>query len=196
MLERGVFTADDVEQLQFALAELTGGQGLSGPWIASDPGTGFIAERDLHRRSAAWAKAVTLLTKKACAFYDADAQVAEVLAICKPPEKGQAFPPHQDGAYYGPEHGRYVIATVYLDPVTADNGSIRFAPKTHDALIPHKPQDGGKKSLRELYRVDDMVEPQGQPGDVVWSHLWTVHGSKLNTSAQARRSVRIGFTFA
>lgn len=188
-----VFSADEVEQLRDHLAELSQGNPLAGPWIAQETGAGFVGTSDLHRHSAAWANAVTRLQSFAGDLLGCPVQVAEAFGIAKPPQVGMTFPPHQDGAYYGGDSGRYVMATVYLDPVTPNNGSIRFAPGTHRALIPHEPQERGKKSLAGKFSLADMVEPQAHPGDVVWSHLWTVHGSYPNTSDSIRRTARIGF---
>jgi ectoine hydroxylase-related dioxygenase (phytanoyl-CoA dioxygenase family) len=111
--------------------------------------------------------------------------------ILKPPSCGQTFPYHQDGAYYGPADGRYLIANVYLQDVTPDNGSLKVVSRTHDRLWPHE-ETHGKKSVT-LPTGAVVVHPQATAGDVLWFHLWTVHGSDQNRSTHARCAVRCGY---
>src|ERR1044071_7791031 len=91
-------------------------------------------------------------------------QVASMLLI-KPPETGQAFPPHQDAAYYAADQSDYIIAVLHLHPTTTENGALRFLPGSHTrGLLEHNRK--GKAHLPE-YDITDLVEVCAQPGDLV-----------------------------
>lgn len=117
--------------------------------------------------------------------------------LVKQPLEGESFPPHQDGAYFGSEFPVYVIAYVYLDDVTPDNGSIGFVPGSHlTGLLPHERDRHGGDLFVPLqeYGMDRLVVPEALQGDVVIYGLWTVHGSAPNRSDRLRRAVRLGYT--
>lgn len=196
--QRAVFAPEDVRVLTKDLNRLTvegGGVVWTGPWKQGEEGHGFAIVKDLATRSALWHDAcydvlrplATPLLKK-----QEDVTVFEAVGIIKPPQIGQTFPLHQDGIYYGPIDGDYVIANVYLDDWTPTNGSLQLVPRTHYSLLTHD-QRGKKQIPDETF--PERVEPQALAGDVVWFHLWTVHGSQPNHSDLPRRTVRAGFTW-
>ena len=115
----------------------------------------------------------------------------DAMLLIKPPETGQAFPPHQDAAYYAADQPDYLIAMVHLHPTTTENGALRFLPESHTrGLLEHNRK--GKAHLPE-YDVADLVEVCAQPGDVVLCSIYTVHGSLPNRSTVPRAIVRIGY---
>ena len=50
----------------------------------------------------------------------------------------------------------------------------------------------GKKAL-DPEAFPEIVTPQAQAGDVVWFHMWAVHGSAPNVAHRCRRAVRVGY---
>jgi phytanoyl-CoA hydroxylase len=162
-------------------------------WLTAERGKFFTPVLDVHQQSAAWQTAVTgILQTHASQLLDAPAVLEHATGIVKPPIRGMTFPLHQDGVYYSPDDGRCVLANVYLDDVTPDNGSILFAVGSHTQLWPHD-TTRGKKSVTHPAHFQNLVTPQAQAGDVVWFHLWTVHGSPPNQSPSCRRTVRVGY---
>ena len=122
--------------------------------------------------------------------------VVQATIVSKPPRIGQPFPLHQDDAFYPQRDGRYVIGVIYLDDTTPENGGIRFLPGSHrkGPIVHVQDPNANKKHLPlDQYHIADTVEPEGKAGDVVWFHVWTVHGSYPNTSDHVRRTVRVGF---
>jgi ectoine hydroxylase-related dioxygenase (phytanoyl-CoA dioxygenase family) len=118
-------------------------------------------------------------------------QHVDAMLILKPPETGQAFPPHQDAAYYAADEPGYIIATLHLDAATTENGALRFLPGSHaQGLIEHRRQ--GKAYLPDV-DIADLIEVPAQPGDLVCSSIYTVHGSLPNRSDRPRAIVRIGY---
>ena len=165
---------------------------VTGPWVDAEIGHVYTPVRDLADRSATWhALCTDTLGPIATQLLADDVIFVNATAILKPPSIGQTFPWHQDGAYYGPENGRYIIANVYLDDVTPDNGSLQIVPRTHDHLWPHDDARGKKAVM--LPPDAEIIEPPAKAGDVCWFHLWTVHGSGPNHSSGPRRAVRVGY---
>ena len=115
----------------------------------------------------------------------------DAMLLMKPPETGQAFPPHQDAAYYAANEAEYIIATLHLDATTTENGALRFLPGSHA----HGLLDHNRKGKAHLPAVDiaDLVEVPAQPGDLVCCSIYTVHGSLPNRSPAPRANVRIGY---
>jgi ectoine hydroxylase-related dioxygenase (phytanoyl-CoA dioxygenase family) len=195
--QRAVLAPDAVRGLRDELDRLlvVGGRlPWTGPWLTAEAGLGYLPIRDLVNRSPAWHDVCHgVLRSTAGELLGTPAFLDEAVGIIKPAKIGQTFPLHQDGIYYAPENGRLVIANVYLDDVTPDNGSLRLAPGSHTrGLLPHTCAFG-KKALAEADVPPTLVEPQAAAGDVVWFDLWTVHGSAPNRSRSLRRAVRAGY---
>src|SRR5262245_26291312 len=122
-------------------------------------------------------------------------QQVDAMLLIKPPETGQAFPPHQDAAYYAPDQTDYIIAVLHLHPTTTENGALRFLPGSHKAgLLEHNRK--GKAHLPQYDMAADLVEVCAQPGDLVCCSIYTVHGSMPNRSNAPRAIVRIGYNAA
>ena len=200
---RDVFDGAQLEALRTDLNDLSGWSaafaGVPGDvisqeaWLTAEKGRYFTPVERLHTRSVAWREvALGILQTHAAQLLDAPAVIEHALGIIKPPVQGLTFPLHQDGVYYSPADGRCVLANVYLDDVTPDNGSILFAPGSHAKLWEHD-TTRGKKSVSHPEHFPRLVTPQAQAGDVVYFHLWTVHGSPPNTSPMVRRGVRVGY---
>lgn len=163
-----------------------------GPWIEKGARGRLGINSQVHRQPA-WERATR--TPKVRALMDAllggPSYCQASMAIVKPKAKGQPFPWHQDAAYYGDRKLSFVIANVYLDDVTADNGSIQFIPGSHTAgLLVHAHRGSAKRYLPdETGRT--AVDVLAKAGDATLFDLFTVHGSQPNTSDTERRSVRL-----
>ena len=168
----------------------------SHPWMGPRGKTGSLLTRpNLHTREV-WAQALATpaLVDPLRAILKSPPTIAESMAIVKPPVDGQPFPWHQDSAYYGDPKRTYVIATLYLDDSTEDNGPILFLAGSHTKGVrPHDPS-GGKKVLHLSPSPEEIINPHAKAGDVTLAHFHTVHGSKPNTSGASRRQIRVVFT--
>ena len=147
----------------------------------------------LARRSAFWKSWLSSreMLEPIEALSGRPMQHVDAMLIMKPPETGQAFPPHQDAAYYAAGEPEYIIATLHLDATTTENGALRFLPGSHKwGLIEHE-----RKGKAHLPAIDiaDLVEVPAQPGDLVCSSIYTVHGSLPNRSTAPRAIVRLGY---
>ncbi|CAH0689951.1 unnamed protein product [Spodoptera exigua] len=111
-------------------------------------------------------------------------------AHLKPPEKGAAYPMHQDYHYFPYKHDSMIAAFLHLDAAGPDNGGLFVYPGSHK-LGPQ--EDIGAKESNFHY-VDQTKFPfeRAAPvvcerGDVVVFSYLLVHGSPCNTSSRPRR---------
>lgn len=185
------------DRLDALRAEVTGARGYApawrGPWVPADQPIALVAKHHVHQLPA-WSEAVRLpaLVDAVRAVMGAEPIFDHSTLVTKPPETGQPFPPHQDAQYYGGGDPRYVVASVYLDDATEDNGPIAFLPGSHrDGLRPHV-APLGKAYLPDV-EPSQLVPVMATAGDVVLFSLMTVHGSRPNRSSSVRRTVRLGW---
>lgn len=113
-------------------------------------------------------------------------------------------PFHQDKPYFLVGGGDVAVCWVPVDTVTADNGPMGYVRGSHLWGKLFKPSDfvteqgtfperdgidlDGLDVLPEISADEhDLVFFEAEPGDVIVHHWATVHGSKGNVSASARR---------
>ncbi|XP_053614106.1 phytanoyl-CoA dioxygenase, peroxisomal-like [Plodia interpunctella] len=108
----------------------------------------------------------------------------------KPPEKGAAYPMHQDYHYFPYKNDSMVAAFLHLDAANPDNGGLFVYPGSHK-LGPL--EDFGAKE-GEFHFVDQTKFPLekatpviAERGDVVVFSYLLVHGSSVNNSSNRRR---------
>lgn len=97
---------------------------------------------------------------------------------------------HQDSAYNPQTNSDVVTTFLPLDPMSADNGSLKIVPGSHRSRYSHF-QEGrftgaiDSKHFDDFNRAADVIE--AEPGDVILMDSWCVHGSDVNRSAIPRR---------
>lgn len=150
----------------------------------------LLTKHDIHDATDNWRNATRAVMDDMADLLGVDrVKVQGSTVIIKPPRDGQAFPPHQDSAYYGKKGEDAVIALFHLDDTYPENGPIRYLDGSHAAGVqPHVRE--GKKWLRGV-KLEDMTEVCARAGDVVCSSIHTVHGSFPNRSEKPRRLVRV-----
>lgn len=164
-----------------------------GPWTTQKTG-GLLTTEGLsvHKR-APWPAIVRLPELQAWTdrILGGPTYCQASMALVKPPDVGQAFPWHQDSAYYGDLALTLVLATVYLDDVTEENGSMLYVPGSHrEGRLPHVISSTAKRYLVGDYD-QAAVRVEAKAGDVVLFDHHLVHGSRPNRSAVSRRAVRL-----
>jgi phytanoyl-CoA hydroxylase len=107
--------------------------------------------------------------------------------LVKPPEKGAAFPMHQDYPYFPHEKHSMLAASVHLDESNEENGCLRVIPKSHkQGVLAHV----GRHYLNHKeYPISSGTPCPAEPGDVLFFNYLTIHGSDVNKSERNRRNV-------
>lgn len=112
-----------------------------------------------------------------------------------------AFEWHQDSTHrrYGTDlwddvtgRGSFVETATAVDPMTPENGPLKFIPGTHQ--LGHVPPDPETDRLpEEVYDETEAVVPTLDPGDVVAFGPFVIHGSEPNRSSGPRRLFLNGY---
>ncbi len=109
----------------------------------------------------------------------------------KPRENGMPFSMHQDWSYFPTVKDTMIAAVIHVSPTTDRMGCIRLYPGSHTlGRIPHS---GGQEpcDFLDQYPLENALPIEGQPGDVLFFHYFTLHSSKHNRSNRLRKSVLV-----
>lgn len=125
------------------------------------------------------------------AFLSPDLVLHHTKLFQKPAEKGAAFPMHQDWGYFPVEQDRCLAAIVHVSRADEEMGCLRIVPGSHKrGRIVDAMGGGDITELQRRHPVESSVPVVCQPGDVVFFHCLTVHGSGLNTHpSEVRKTV-------
>ena len=110
----------------------------------------------------------------------------------KPPGNGSAFPLHQDWSYFPTEKNSMIAAVVHLSESDERMGCMRIVPGSHKLGKVEK-TDGHSfvKGIHDRYQLEDAEAIIAEPGDVVFFHCCSLHGSMQNVSKRPRKTVLV-----
>lgn len=111
----------------------------------------------------------------------------------KPKGKGSPFPMHQDWSYFPTINDSMMAAIIHVSNATDEMGCLRVYPESHK-LGRVEFTDGTKEEGRDFlskYPIEKATVLEAEPGDVVFFHYFTLHGSMPNHSDKTRKTVLI-----
>ena len=110
----------------------------------------------------------------------------------KPPGNGSAFPLHQDWSYFPTEKNSMIAAVIHLTESDEEMGCMRIVPGSH-RLGQIEKSDGHSfvKGIHDRYQLEDAEPIIVKPGDVVFFHCCSLHGSMPNVSKRPRKTVLV-----
>ena len=110
----------------------------------------------------------------------------------KPPGNGSAFPLHQDWSYFPTEENSMIAAVIHLSESDEEMGCMRIVPGSHKLGTIEK-TDGHSfvKGVHDRYQLEDAEPIIVGPGDVVFFHCCSLHGSMQNVSKRPRKTVLV-----
>ena len=110
----------------------------------------------------------------------------------KPPDKGSAFPLHQDWSYFPTEKNSMIAAVVHLSESDERMGCMRIVPGSHKLGKVEK-TDGHSfvKGIHDRYQLEGAEPIIAGPGYVVFFHCCSLHGSMQNVSKRPRKTVLV-----
>jgi ectoine hydroxylase-related dioxygenase (phytanoyl-CoA dioxygenase family) len=203
---KGVFNPAEVYELEIdfdrIVRQLTGsGEEVTGRW--SGAATDKIAPKDsffVHTHnvqiySAAWLRA--LLHARFQAYSQAilgpDVILHHSKLFQKPAEKGAPFPMHQDWSYFPSVQDTMMAGIIHVSEATDEMGCLRVYPGSHK--LGRKAESNGQGSSDDNWLKDYPIEKatvvEAEPGDVLFFHYFTLHGSMPNRSQKLRKTVLV-----
>ena len=110
----------------------------------------------------------------------------------KPSGNGSAFPLHQDWSYFPTEKNSMIAAVIHLTESDEEMGCMRIVPGSH-RLGQIEKTDGHSfvKGVHDKYHLEDAEPIIANPGDVVFFHCCSLHGSMQNVSKRPRKTVLV-----
>ncbi len=148
---------------------------------------------NVQKYSAAWTKA--LLHK---GFLDvAEAILGEDIVLHhtklfqKPAENGAPFPMHQDWDYFPSVKDTMIAGVIHVSRATDEMGCLRVFPGTHKLGRLDQSNGHSDGEILRNYPIEKAMPVEAEPGDVVFFHYFTIHGSYPNRSQDIRKTVLV-----
>jgi ectoine hydroxylase-related dioxygenase (phytanoyl-CoA dioxygenase family) len=111
----------------------------------------------------------------------------------KPAEKGAPFPMHQDWSYFPSVKDTMMAGIIHVSNATDEMGCLRVYPGSH--RLGRKEESSGQSELEDNWLKDYPIEKativEAEPGDVVFFHYFTLHGSMPNRANKVRKTVLV-----
>jgi hypothetical protein len=143
--------------------------------------------------SAAWLQA--LQSKRfldvAGAILGPDIILHHTKLFQKPAENGMPFTMHQDWSYFPSVKDTMIAAVIHVSPATDKMGCLRVYPGSHK--LGRVAGTGGQEpsAFLDNYPLEKATVIEAEPGDVLFFHYFTIHGSKHNRSNRLRKTVLV-----
>jgi hypothetical protein len=156
-------------------------------------GTEVVHTHNVQQYSGVWLRA--LLHEP---FLDAcesllgpDVVLHHTKLFLKPPGTGAPFPLHQDWSYFPTVRDTLLAAVIHVSGATDATGGLRVVPGSHrlGRLAGTSGQDDSP--ALDAFSLDDAVAVEAEPGDVLFFHAFTLHGSRPNRSERPRKTVLV-----
>jgi phytanoyl-CoA hydroxylase len=144
--------------------------------------------------SAAWLRAVTdpAFLDVVEAILGPDIVLHHTKLIQKPAEKGAPFPMHQDWSYFPSVNDTMIGGSVYVSGATDEMGCLRVYPGTHKlGRLGGTSGQVHSDFMEKNYPLSGATIVEGAPGDVLFFHYFTIHGSMPNRSRRTRKNVLV-----
>ena len=199
---KGVFDAATIAQLEAdfdrIVAQISGsGESVNAAWGGpevermGERGKVVIHTHNVQQYSAAWLRAMTSapFLDAAAAILGEDVVLHHSKLFQKPPERGAPFPMHQDWDYFPTLNDSMIAGVVHVSRATDEMGCLRVVPGSHRAgRVSGSNGQHDVPFLRE-HPLEAATPVPAEPGDVLFFHYFTLHGSMPNRSAETRKTV-------
>jgi phytanoyl-CoA hydroxylase len=154
----------------------------------------FVHTHNVQIYSAAWLRAFLqprFLEISQALLDSSDVILHHSKLFQKPAEKGAPFPMHQDYSYFPTVKDNMIAGSIMITEATDDMGCLRVYPRSHK--LGRLPESNGQTDTEVLkdYPLEKSTPVEAEPGDVVFFHYLTLHGSLPNRSQKTRKSVLV-----
>jgi ectoine hydroxylase-related dioxygenase (phytanoyl-CoA dioxygenase family) len=198
----GVFNPQEIAELEKDYDRIVDqisstGEEINATWDApgiqayKEMGTVVLHTHNVHRYSATWLRA--LLHERFLgvtrAILGEDIILNHSKLFYKPMEKGSPFPIHQDWSYFPTYNDTMMAGIIHVSEADDEMGCLRVYPGSHKLGRITGTSGKSKSEFLEEYPLENAIPVEAQPGDVVFFHYFTLHGSMPNRSSKVRKTV-------
>ena len=107
--------------------------------------------------------------------------------LCKEPAGGHPKLLHQDASYFEHRYDGPVAVLTYAVPTTVERGALHVVPGSHRfELLDHVDTESHLGLDPHEWTLDAALPVEGEPGDAIFFHVKTIHGSPPNYSSEPR----------
>ena len=201
-IARGVFSPDQLEKLEAdfdrIVRQLQGGpENVNARWggekmAALDGGRSVIIHtHNVQCYSAHWMAALLHpeFLRVTTAILGPDVILHHTKLFQKPAEEGSPFPMHQDWTYFPFEKDSMIAGIIHVSDATDEMGCVRVYPGTHKLGRVEGTSGSETSELLQKYPLEGATILEAEPGDVLFFHYFTLHGSMPNRSSRTRKTV-------
>ncbi|HET6645495.1 MAG TPA: phytanoyl-CoA dioxygenase family protein [Fimbriimonadales bacterium] len=109
----------------------------------------------------------------------------------KPAENGAPFPVHQDWTYFPTVRDTMLAAIIHVSKADDAMGCLRVYPGSHKLGRIADTSGQIDSDLLADYPLEGATPIEAEPGDVLFFHYFTLHGSMPNRSERVRKTVLV-----
>ncbi|HRK21059.1 MAG TPA: phytanoyl-CoA dioxygenase family protein [Fimbriimonadaceae bacterium] len=202
-IAKGVYSPSEVTELETAfdriVAQLVASnEQINARWGGPEmekigAGTVVLHTHNVQQFSSVWLQALVNVK-----FLDAAEQILGPDIVLhhsklfqKPSEKGAPFPMHQDWNYFPTEKDSMIAGIIHVSNATDEMGCLRVYPGSHKLGRVENTSGQFESELLSQYPLENAMPLEAEPGDVVFFHYFTLHGSMPNRSNSVRKTVLV-----
>ncbi|MCV6594161.1 MAG: phytanoyl-CoA dioxygenase family protein [Silicimonas sp.] len=199
---KGVFAADEVAALETDFDRIVrqlvaSGEDVDATWDGGEAakiagaGDRILHTHNVQKFSRVWLNAFLneRFLEMAEALIGPDIILHHSKLFQKPAEAGSPFPMHQDWPYFPTLNDSMIAGILHVSRATDDMGCLRVYPGSH-RLGRIEGADGRRANeVLERYPIEGATVIEAAPGDVIFFHYFTLHGSMPNRSDEVRKTV-------
>ena len=199
---KGVFRPDEVAALEGDFDRIvrqlvSSGEDVDATWDGGEAakianaGDRILHTHNVQKYSRVWLNA--FLNERFLAVAEgilgADIVLHHSKLFQKPAEAGSPFPMHQDWPYFPTVNDTMIAGIIHVSEATDEMGCLRVYPGSH-RLGRIEGADGRRQNdILDQYPIEDATIIEAEPGDVIFFHYFTLHGSMPNRSDAVRKTV-------
>ena len=203
-LAKGVFSKEEIAELEAdfdrIVAQISGtGENVNAAWGGpevdrmGEAGKVVIHTHNVQQYSAAWLRAFVhpKFLAAAAAILGESIVLHHSKLFQKPPERGAPFPMHQDWDYFPTIHDSMIAGVVHVSRATDEMGCLRVVPGSQRAGRVAGTGGHQESEFLDAHPLESATPCPAEPGDVLFFHYFTLHGSMPNRSAGTRKTVLV-----
>lgn len=201
---RGVFNSAEIAELEHDFDRIVqqlqqSGEHINARWGGPEmerlgaADTVVLHTHNVQQYSAAWMRVLLHpgFLAAACAILGEDVVLHHTKLFQKPPERGAPFPMHQDWSYFPTVADTMMAGIIHVSAATDEMGCLRVYPGSHRLGRVGDSSGQSESEVLASYPLEGATPLEAEPGDVVFFHYFTLHGSRPNTSNRTRKTVLV-----
>lgn len=201
---KGVFSLEEVAALEADFDRIVNrlvdsGEQINATWTGPEmekmeaKKLVVIHTHNVQQYSGIWTKAFfqDKFLKAATDILGPDVILHHSKLFQKPSEEGAPFPMHQDWTYFPTIKDSLIAGIIHVSKATDEMGCLRVYPGSHKLGRVDGTSGQNESDLLANYPLEKALPLEAEPGDVVFFHYFTLHGSMPNRSSETRKTVLV-----